>query len=52
MIAMPTSPQRSLGTPMIAASATAGIWNRTFSTSAGYTFSPPEMYMSFQRSTM
>jgi hypothetical protein len=52
MTARPTSPHRSFGTPITAASATSGSWYSTFSTSAGYTFSPPEMYMSFQRSTM
>src|SRR5581483_1296948 len=47
--ATPHSPQRSCGTPTTAASATRGCSCSTDSTSAGYTFSPPEMYMSFNR---
>ncbi len=49
--ARPTSTHLSSGTPMTAASATSASSKITDSTSAGYTFSPPEMYMSFQRST-
>ena len=50
-IALTVSPQRSSGTPITAASASAGWAASTFSTSAGYTFSPPVMIMSLARST-
>ena len=49
--ATPASPHRGCGVPTTAAWLTAGWACRAFSTSAGYTFSPPEMYMSFHRST-
>src|SRR3954470_1037704 len=50
--AMPTSPQCGWGTPMTATSCTSGSSSITDSTSAGYTFSPPEMIMSLYRSRM
>ena len=48
--AMTASPQWSSGTPTTATSATHGCRASTFSTSAGYTFSPPVTIMSFTRS--
>ena len=51
-IAFAVSPHFSSGTPMTATSAIAGWPMRTFSTSAGYTFSPPDTIMSFTRSWM
>src|SRR3970040_1497664 len=45
-IAFTVSPHRSSGTPITATSATAGWSESTFSTSAGDTFSPPEVIMS------
>src|SRR5262249_53391595 len=49
-IAFTVSPHRASGTPMTATSATAGCSASVFSTSAGYTFSPPVIIMSFTRS--
>jgi alkanesulfonate monooxygenase len=51
MNALPTSPHFSSATPITALSATWSNSASAASTSAGYTFSPPEMYMSFLRST-
>jgi len=39
-----------LYTPTTATSRIPGMRSRALSTSAGYTFSPPEMYMSLERS--
>src|SRR4026209_1404839 len=50
--ALIVSPHFSSGTPMTAASATAGCWNRQSSTSIEETFSPPVMITSFLRSEM
>lgn len=47
--ARPTSPHFASGTPITAACATASCWAITASTSAGYTFSPPDLYISFRR---
>jgi hypothetical protein len=46
------SPHFADGTPMTPTSATPGWDSTTFSISAGYTFSPPEISMSFTRSMM
>ena len=43
--------QRSSRRPTTAQLATSSSWTATASTSAGYTFSPPEMNTSFTRST-
>ena len=51
-MALIVSPHFSSGTPMTAASATAGCWHRQSSTSIDETFSPPEMMTSFLRSEM
>src|SRR5712691_8957730 len=45
------SPHLSLGIPKTAASRTAGCWTMSSSMSRGYTLTPPEMSMSFCRST-
>ena len=45
-------PNSSSGTPITATSATAGWWLRSSSTSAGYTFSPPDTIMSSSRPSM
>src|SRR5262245_29473304 len=45
------SPQRGCGTPNTATSATAGCPIATSSISRGYTLTPPEIIMSFLRST-
>src|SRR6056297_1333495 len=44
--ARPACPHFSSSTPTTAAAATSGRSHSTFSTSAGWTFSPPEIYMS------
>ena len=51
-MAFGVSPHLSSGTPITATSAMAGCDMSTFSTSAGYTFSPPDTIMSFTRSWM
>ncbi len=51
-MALAVSPHFSWGTPMTATSAMPGCFISTFSTSAGYTFSPPDTIMSFTRSWM
>ncbi|GJC97595.1 hypothetical protein ColKHC_06421 [Colletotrichum higginsianum] len=43
------SPSFSSGTPTTAASLTPSIWNRQFSTSSGWMFSPPRMMRSLIR---
>jgi hypothetical protein len=52
MTAWTVSPYFLSGIPITATSATPGIKEITFSTSAEYTFSPPEVIMSLSRSTM
>ena len=45
-------PQRSSGAPNTATSSTPASADSTFSTSAGYTFTPPEMMRSSRRLSM
>ena len=52
MTAQAHSPHFADGWPITPTSRTPGCAYSTSSTSAGYTFSPPEMIMSFERSLM